>query len=102
MNKKVLFYIAIIAFTLFSPFLFPAFKTQLATLWLMIVVALTWDMMGGQMGYNSLGNIAFFGFGMYICAVVQVGLYYLGLLDRCLTVLCPQSDHLDVLLPYVY
>ena len=28
------------------------------------------------MGYNSLGNIFFFGIGMYISAVVQVGLYY--------------------------
>jgi branched-chain amino acid transport system permease protein len=28
------------------------------------------------MGYNSLGNIFFFGAGMYICAVVQIGLYY--------------------------
>src|SRR3546814_20779299 len=28
------------------------------------------------MGYNSLGNIVFFGAGMYICAVVQIGLYY--------------------------
>ena len=28
------------------------------------------------MGYNSLGNIFFFGAGMYICAIVQIGLYY--------------------------
>ena len=27
----------------------------------MILFALTWDVMGGQMGYNSLGNIVFFG-----------------------------------------
>jgi branched-chain amino acid transport system permease protein len=32
--------------------------------------------MGGQMGYNSLGNIFFFGAGMYISAIMQVGLYY--------------------------
>ena len=42
----------------------------------MIVVALTWDLLGGQMGYNSLGNIFFFGAGMYICALIQIGLYY--------------------------
>jgi branched-chain amino acid transport system permease protein len=42
----------------------------------MIVFASTWDILGGQMGYNSLGNIFFFGAGMYICAVVQIGLYY--------------------------
>ena len=48
----------------------------MAVLWLMIVFASTWDILGGQMGYNSLGNIFFFGAGMYICAVVQIGLYY--------------------------
>jgi branched-chain amino acid transport system permease protein len=42
----------------------------------MILFALTWDMLGGQMGYNSLGNIFFFGAGMYISAVVQIGLFY--------------------------
>ena len=42
----------------------------------MIVFASTWDILGGQMGYNSLGNIFFFGAGMYICAIVQIGLYY--------------------------
>ena len=56
---------------LLAPVLLPAFKTQLAFLWVMIVFALTWDMMGGQMGYNSFGNILFFGVGMYACAIVQ-------------------------------
>ena len=28
------------------------------------------------MGYNSLGNIFFFGAGMYVSAVVQIGLFY--------------------------
>lgn len=42
----------------------------------MILFAQTWDTMGGQMGYNSLGNIFFFGAGMYISAIVQVGLVY--------------------------
>jgi branched-chain amino acid transport system permease protein len=32
--------------------------------------------MGGQMGYNSLGNILFFGVGMYVCAVTQIGMFY--------------------------
>ena len=39
---------------------------QLTFLWIMIVFALTWDMLGGQMGYNSFGNIVFFGIGMYV------------------------------------
>ena len=68
-------YAGIIAFGVAAPFLFPAYTTQIAFLWLMILFALTWDIAGGQMGYNSLGNIFFFGAGMYICAVVQVGMF---------------------------
>lgn len=74
--KKVVFYGALLAFTLVAPFLFPDFRTQLATLWLMIIVAMTWDMTGGQMGYNSLGNIFFYGTGMYVAAVIAIGLVY--------------------------
>jgi len=59
-----------------APFLFAEYTFQLAVLWIMILFALTWDINGGQMGYNSLGNIFFFGAGMYICALTQVGLYY--------------------------
>jgi len=73
---KTIFYIAILALTFAAPLLFPEFRTQLATLWLMIIVALTWDMTGGQMGYNSLGNIFFYGTGMYVAAVVCIGLVY--------------------------
>ncbi|MGH8742490.1 MAG: branched-chain amino acid ABC transporter permease, partial [Burkholderiales bacterium] len=35
-----------------------------------------WDVMGGQMGYNSLGNILFFGLGMYVSAIAQIGMFY--------------------------
>jgi branched-chain amino acid transport system permease protein len=42
----------------------------------MIVFASTWDILGGQLGYNSLGNIFFFGAGMYVSAVIQIGLFY--------------------------
>ena len=55
-----------------GPFLFPAYIQQIALLWIMVLFALTWDAMGGQMGYNSLGNIFFFGAGMYISAVAQI------------------------------
>src|SRR5690242_16727247 len=58
------------------PLLFPAYTNQAAVLCLMIVFASTWDILGGQMGYNSLGNIFFFGAGMYMSAVVQIGLFY--------------------------
>lgn len=54
-----------------APFVLPQFATQFTMLWLMVVFALTWDTMGGQMGYNSFGNILFFGIGAYACAVLQ-------------------------------
>ncbi len=59
-----------------APFLFPNYTLQITVMWVMILFAVTWDIMGGQMGYNSLGNIFFFGAGMYTCAIVQIGLYY--------------------------
>jgi len=45
---------------------------------MMVLMASTWDTLGGQMGYNSLGNIAFFGVGMYVSAIVQVAFFYDG------------------------
>jgi len=54
-----------------APLLFAGITTQLTFLWLMVLFALTWDVMGGQMGYNSFGNIVFFGVGAYVCAVAQ-------------------------------
>jgi len=65
------FYTAIIVIALAAPWVVPSLATQMAFLWLMVVFALTWDLMGGQMGYNSFGNILFFGVGAYVCAVVQ-------------------------------
>jgi branched-chain amino acid transport system permease protein len=59
------------AAALAAPLIAPDYRTQLAFLWVMIVFALTWDLLGGQMGYNSFGNIVFFGVGMYACAMVQ-------------------------------
>lgn len=69
---KPIFYLVLLVFIVAAPFLLPDFGTQLATLWLMIILALTWDMTGGQMGYNSLGNIFFYGTGMYVCAVIGI------------------------------
>jgi branched-chain amino acid transport system permease protein len=79
---RVLFYSALIALALWAPALAPDYRAQMAFLWVMIIFALTWDLVGGQMGYNSFGNILFFGIGMYACAVVQrdAGFgYYTGL-----------------------
>jgi len=66
----------IVAVALAAPFLLPAFMAQLTFLWVMIVFALTWDTLGGRMGYNSFGNIVFFGIGMYATTVVQIALYH--------------------------
>jgi len=76
MSKQAAVFIAIAIFGVFSPFVAPSFHTQLALLWVMITIALCWDVMGGQMGYNSFGNIVFFGVGMYTTVVAQVGLFY--------------------------
>ena len=63
----------ILAAGLVAPFLVPSYSNEIAVLWLMIVFASTWDILGGQMGYNSLGNIFFFGAGMYRCLESFVG-----------------------------
>ncbi len=73
---RIIFYAAILVFAISGPFLFPAYTFQFAVLWVMILFAQTWDIMGGQMGYNSLGNIVFFGTGMYISSVAQISLVY--------------------------
>jgi branched-chain amino acid transport system permease protein len=65
-----------------APFLLPNYVAQFAILWMMVLLALTWDLIGGQMGYNSFGNIVFFGIGCYAAAVVQRSLdvgYFAGL-----------------------
>ena len=66
---------ALLALGIVAPFALPTFLVQLTFLWIMIVFALCWDILGGQMGYNSFGNIAFFGIGVYTATIVQIGLY---------------------------
>jgi len=57
---------------LVAPYLLPNNMTQLVDVMVFILIALSWDMLGGQMGYNSFGNILFFGVGMYLVASIQV------------------------------
>ena len=77
MNKNnLILYSGILIFGLAAPFLFPAFKVQLSILCVLIVLATTWNIQGGEMGYNSFGNILFYGLGMYLCASVQVGMFF--------------------------
>ena len=75
-GKKIVLFGGILIISLVAPWLLPAYQTQLAFLWVMVVFALTWDIVGGQMGYNSFGNVVFFGIGMYITAVVQRNLHF--------------------------
>lgn len=74
--RSAVLHLAILAAGIAAPFLFPAHTVQFAVFWVFVLFALTWDTMGGHMGYNSLGNILFFGLGMYVCAVVQIGTVY--------------------------
>ena len=73
MNKNnLILYIGILIFGLAAPYIFPAFKVQLSILCILIVLAITWNIQGGEMGYNTFGNILFFGLAMYICAPTQI------------------------------
>jgi len=74
--RKPILYGIILIVSLVAPWLMPAYQTQLAFLWVMVLFALTWDIVGGQMGYNSFGNIVFFGLGMYATAVVQRNMHF--------------------------
>ena len=70
MNKNIILYAAILIFGLAAPFIFPAFKVQLSILCVLIILAVTWNIQGGEMGYNSFGNILFYGLGMYLCCLL--------------------------------
>jgi branched-chain amino acid transport system permease protein len=68
---QIILGIVIVAAALAAPLVFPDFRAQIAMLWVMVLFALTWDILGGQTGYNTFGNILFFGTGMYAAAVFQ-------------------------------
>jgi len=71
-RKELAIFLTVAVAGIAAPLVLPGYTTQMAFLWVMVVFALTWDILGGQMGYNSFGNVVFFGLGMYVCAVVQV------------------------------
>jgi len=64
-KNNLILYGSLLILGLFAPFIFPAFKLQISFLYILIVLAMTWDVQGGQMGYNTFGNILLFGIGMY-------------------------------------
>ena len=75
-QKDLILYSGLIILGLAAPYLFSAFKVQLTYLCVLIVLAMTWKLKGGEMGYNSFGNILFYGLGMYLTASVQVGMFF--------------------------
>ena len=75
-KNKLFIYLLILTFSLAVPYLLPAYKLQISILWILIILSLTWDVQGGQMGYNTFGNILFFGLGMYLCSSIQIGLFF--------------------------
>jgi branched-chain amino acid transport system permease protein len=74
--QRLVLIAAILCVGVAAPLISPAYQSQLTELLLFIVFALAWDLVGGQMGYNSFGNVLFVGVGMYVSAIVQVGLFY--------------------------
>ena len=76
MNGRLVLYLVIGVLGIGLPLAAPGFRAEVSLLWIMVTIALCWDVMGGQMGYNSFGNVTFFGVGMYTTAVLQVGLFY--------------------------
>jgi len=74
--RKLMLYGFILIVSIAAPLVLPAYQTQLAFLWVMVLFALTWDLVGGQMGYTSFGNIVFFGIGMYMTAVIQRNMHF--------------------------
>jgi branched-chain amino acid transport system permease protein len=73
---RVVLLLGLVAVGAILPLAAPAYQSQATELLLFIVFALAWDLVGGQMGYNSFGNVLFVGIGMYVSAIVQVGLFY--------------------------
>lgn len=53
---------------LFDPTSFQ--RTVITELFLFGILALSWDLIGGQTGYPSFGNMAFFGIGAYTTAIL--------------------------------
>ncbi|MBV0901858.1 branched-chain amino acid ABC transporter permease [Haloarcula salina] len=46
------------------------FMTVITEMFLFAILALSWDIVGGQTGYPSFGNMAFFGIGAYTTAIL--------------------------------
>ena len=69
-------FIGLVLAGLLAPMFFGTIISQISVGWILIVLAMSWDLQGGQMGYNSFGNICFFGTGMYVGASTQIALFH--------------------------
>jgi len=74
--KQRLLYLLVAGGGALAPLVALDYIIQFSLLWMMIIFALTWDIAGGQMGYNSFGNILFFGVGCYAVVVIQRELFF--------------------------
>ncbi|MCO8245392.1 MULTISPECIES: branched-chain amino acid ABC transporter permease [unclassified Haladaptatus] len=65
------------AFYLVAPYVGVGIKTSqytvMSRILQFVVLALAWDLIGGQTGYASFGNITFFGIGVYTVVVLMKG-----------------------------
>ncbi len=52
-KNDLILYAILLIFGLAAPFVFAAYKVQLSILYVLIVLALTWNIQGGEMGYNT-------------------------------------------------
>ncbi len=75
-GQRLAFYGAILILSLIAPWALPAYQTQLAFLWMMVIFALTWDIVGGQMGYNSFGINALH----FLCPVLYIASHFPAIL----------------------
>lgn len=72
---KLIILVCITVLSIAIPFFIPVFWLRVITGVVMWVgLALSWNMIGGYMGYTSFGHGAFFGVGAYITALLMSGL----------------------------
>ena len=82
MNKNLILYASILVFGLAAPFVFPAFKVQLSILCVLIVLATTWNIQGGEMGYNTFGEYSFLWFrNVFMCISSSWDVFSFGRMD---------------------
>lgn len=71
-RSKLIILLCITVFSIVIPFVIPVFWLRVVTGVIMWVgLALSWNMIGGYMGYTSFGHGAFFGVGAYITALLM-------------------------------